>query len=79
MTTVFAASIDKHPNREITVALSERKPFVILNQNEAPKGLDVLIIENFASKNNLRIKYRVINSSLNTALSNSLRVKTNLM
>lgn len=84
MTIVFAASFNEHSNREITVALSEQKPFVILNRNETPKGLDVLIIENFAMKFNLRIKYFVINSSLNAALSdrehfNALRAKTNLM
>lgn len=54
-----------YPDYKITVALSERNPFVILNQNGAPKGLDILIIENFARKSNLQIDYFLVNMSLN--------------
>lgn len=54
-----------YPDYKITVALSERNPFVILNQNGAPKGLDILIIENFARKLNLQIDYFLVNISLN--------------
>lgn len=50
---------------KITVTLSGRKPFVILNSDGAPKGLDVLIIENFAKKLNLQIDYSVVNRSQN--------------
>lgn len=53
------------PDHKITVTLSERKPFVFLNENGAPKGLDVLIIENFARKLNLKIDYFIVDSSLN--------------
>lgn len=54
-----------HPDHKITVALSERDPFVVFNQNGAPKGLDILIIENFARKLNLKIDYFLVNISLN--------------
>lgn len=53
------------PDHKITVTLSERKPFVFLDENGAPKGLDVLIIENFARKLNLKIDYFIVDSSLN--------------
>src|SRR5215468_785866 len=58
------------PHHDITVTLSERKPFVILNENGQPQGLDTLIIENFAHKFNLKIKYFVVNTSLNYIFSN---------
>lgn len=56
--------------QKITVALSERRPFVILDQNGTPKGLDISIIENFAKKFHLQIDYIVINSSLNYVFAN---------
>lgn len=55
-------------NRIITVALSERIPFVIFDRNGTPNGLDILIIENFGRKFNLQIDYLVVNSSLNQVL-----------
>lgn len=61
----FAVHLKNHPDLTITVALSERKPFVILDGNATPTGLDVLIIENFARKFNLKIKYIIMNTSMN--------------
>lgn len=63
-------SLDRILNQKITVALSERKPFAMLDQNGTPKGLDVLIVENFAQKFHLQIDYVVINSSLNYIFTN---------
>lgn len=47
----------------ITVALSERKPFVLFDHDGTPKGLDVSIVENFATKFNLQIVYYIANST----------------
>lgn len=51
-------------NHKITVGLSVRKPFMMLNQNSAPTGIDIMIIENFARKLNLTIDYILVNVSL---------------
>lgn len=50
---------------KISIAVSERIPFVILKKNTTPSGLDIAIIENFAQKFNLQIEYITLNSSLN--------------
>lgn len=42
---------------EISVAFSKNGPFLYQDQNRKLKGLDIAIMENFAQKNNLRIKY----------------------
>lgn len=55
-------ALEKH---KITVAVSERKPFVVIDQSGKPKGLDVLIIEHFARKFNLHIDFIIVNASLN--------------
>lgn len=52
-----------HHHNKITVNLSGRKPFVMLNQNAAPMGLDVFIIEHFAQELNLWIDYLAVNIS----------------
>ena len=70
-------------DRRITVAISERIPFVILGRNRTSMGLDVQILENFAKKFHLQIDYVIINSSLNCAFSNgqhfrSFSIQTNL-
>lgn len=59
-----------HSDHRITVALSEQFPFVFLDQNETPKGLDVLIIENFAKQLYVQIDYVIFNSSLNYVFAN---------
>lgn len=58
-----------HKNR-IAVTLSERKPFVKIDQNGAPLGLDVLMINNFAHQFKLSVDYFIINDSLNSIFSN---------
>lgn len=54
---------------KIIVALSERKPFVILNSKKEPRGLDVIMIQNFAEKFSFDVKYVVVNESLNYVFS----------
>lgn len=58
------------PIRKIKVSLSERRPFVVLGQNGKAKGLDVIIIENFAAKYNLQLEYFHLNLSLNFVFAN---------
>lgn len=55
---------------QIKIGLSDRKPFVILNENELPKGLGVTIVENFAKKYNLQTDYLIINSTTNNIFAN---------
>lgn len=54
----------------ISVGLSERKPFTYLNENGIPKGLDVLIMDNFAKEFNFQLEFIIINSSLNYIFTN---------
>lgn len=63
-------------DRTITVALSQQKPFVILDKNGSPTGLDVSIMENFAKKFNIHIDYIVVNSSLNYVLTNETNINS---
>lgn len=64
--TTFASKFEPlKPNKEIVVGFSNRPPFVFQDKNGAMKGLDVLIIENFAKKANLQIKYKHFDASLN--------------
>lgn len=64
---------------QITVALSQRKPFVIIPKTKihGPKGLDVLILKNFAQKFNLHINYVIVNSTQNSLNAFSME-KVNL-
>lgn len=63
LTLVFGAKADEE--YRITVTLSGRIPLVILNPIGVPKGLDVLIIENFAKKLNFVVIYSHVNRSQN--------------
>lgn len=54
---------------KLTVAFTEQKPFVILNQNGTPSGLDVLIVQNFAKHFNFELKFLPINQSLSSIFS----------
>ena len=71
-----------YPGNRISVAVSERTPFVILDQNGGPPtGLDVSIMENFAKRFRFKIDYCLVNSSLNYTFaknehSNTLLVET---
>lgn len=51
--------------KEIFVAFSTRVPFVYRTQTGELKGLDVMIIENFATKLKLNVKYVEYNISFN--------------
>lgn len=73
----------------ITVAFSERKPFVVnsnkfgtFNRDDHLQGLDISLIENFAKKCNIHIDYLAVNSSLNVILNDEklskLFIPTNL-
>lgn len=66
------------PDHKIAVVLSERNPIVALNQNRTPKGIDILIIENFARKLNLKVDYFLVNTSLNHSLFSSFPDQTPL-
>lgn len=63
-------AVDIPSDHKITVALSERKPFTYLDQNGVPKGLDILIIENFAKKFKFQLDFIIVNSSLNYIFTN---------
>lgn len=56
-------------DNKIAVTLSERNPFVIYNPKGNPRGLDVVIIQNFAKQFNFVIKYVFVNESLNHVFS----------
>lgn len=60
-----------HSHDKITVTLSERQPFVIFNPERSPTGLDVLIIQNFAQKFNLKVEYHFVYESLNHVFSDA--------
>lgn len=64
----LAANVPK-PQNEIMVAFSQRQPFVFRSEDQVLKGLDVLIVENFAKKFQLQIKYIEFNTSLNVMLN----------
>lgn len=48
--------------KELSVAFSIKRPFVYHDQNGKLKGLDILIIENFAQENGLRVKFIEFNA-----------------
>lgn len=73
---LFASFADQSQNSRklqqfnITVAFWEQKPFVNIDENGKPNGLDVQIIENFAKKYDFHINYISLNSSLNYNFAN---------
>lgn len=73
---VILAATEARSQGKITVALIERKPFVVLDENGTPNGLDVLIVKNFARNFNLQMHYYVINSI--KKCSDELSTKANL-
>lgn len=60
--------VESSLTREIRVMASQMKPFVFYDKNTL-KGLDIDIIENFAKKFKLKVKYITKNKSLNEAFS----------
>lgn len=62
-------STEHHFNRKITVTIPTRNPIAIFDQNSVARGLDVLILENFAQKFDLQINYIAVNTSLNHIFS----------
>lgn len=67
---IFTNPVFSSSSAEITVAFSKRDPFVVRNQYGELGGLDILIINNFARKVHLNVKYMEQNSSLNEILEN---------
>lgn len=63
-------SMEKNSNHIINILVSEQKPFVIIEPTLEIRGLDVLIIENFAQKHNLNINYILGNLSINNFFAN---------
>lgn len=53
------------PIKRITIGYSKREPFVYTNRVGELRGLDVMIMENFARKFNLKLEYIEHNISLN--------------
>lgn len=70
-------------DRQITVAFSERKPFVKnansinFGQNGRLQGLDIFLIEHFAQKLHIHINYLRINSSINVIFNDKNLSKYN--
>lgn len=63
--------------KKIKVALSERKPFVILDSNGgSPKGLGVSIVDNFARNSNLQIDYLMTNSTESYISANDFPIQS---
>lgn len=63
---------------KITVLISEQDPFVIFskrNQAIKPNGLDIFILDAFASKFNLKIEYIKIEKSLNLIFDSHVMTK----
>lgn len=71
-------SVILNSNEEILVAFSNRPPFVYKDENGALKGLDILIIENFARKFDRRIKYEEMNKSLNEMFNQEENIEKKL-
>lgn len=64
------ATINQVPlKKKLTVAWSEREPFLNINQNGTPTGLDVHIVLNFAKKFHFEVEYIFVNVSLNSVFS----------
>lgn len=60
--------VEMKSDRKITVLISQTKPFAF-RENGVFKGLDVNIVENFAEKYKLKIRYIVATESLNELFS----------
>lgn len=58
------------PKRRIVVGFTKREPFVFTNQVGALKGLDVLIVKNFARKFNLKLEFIEQTVSMNEIWKN---------
>lgn len=57
-------------NCKITVALLENRPFVKINGNDEPIGLDMSILKHFIKKYDISVDYIIANDSLNSLLTN---------
>lgn len=64
-----AISTEGYSEAKLSVAFSERKPFLTFNPDGSIRGVDVSILNNFARKFNLNIEYQFVNTSLNYILS----------
>lgn len=65
--------------KEIFVAFSARVPFVYRSKTGKLKGLDILIIENFAKKLKFNVKYVEYNTSFNEMFSKEETFKNFLL
>lgn len=75
-------SIQVRSQEKIIVAFTERKLFVMLDEDGTPKGLDVLVIQNFVRKFNLQVDYYIMdtyeNYNFNEEYSDEFSTQTNL-
>lgn len=58
------------PTEKIIVGFTKREPFVYTDQHGNRNGLDIMIMENFARKHNLKLEYIEHNISLNEISNN---------
>lgn len=72
-----STSLDEYLDKKIAVLLSDQKPFATLSESGASSGLDVLILNSFAKKNNLQANYVHLNESLNYVLAHQEYSKVN--
>lgn len=75
----IAEVVDAIKPKEIFIAFSARVPFVYRSQMGELKGLDILIIENFAKKLKFNIKYVEYNTSFNEMFSKEETFKNFLL
>lgn len=71
--------LEQYSNRKITVVIPKQNPVALLDDNDIRRGLDVLIIENFAQKFNLPINFKITKYSANYILSNQEGLNTLLL
>lgn len=72
-----STSLDENLGKKISVLLSDQKPFATLSESGASNGLDVLILNCFARRNNLLANYVHLNESLNNVLAHQKYFKVN--
>lgn len=72
-----STSLDEYLDKKLAVLLSNQKPFATLSKSGASSGLDVLILNSFAKRNNLQANYVHLNESLNYVLAYQEYFKVN--
>ena len=71
LVSVIATSDLIRPTERIVVGFLKREPFIYANRFGTLKGLDISIMDNFASKYNLELEFVEQNISLNEMSNNN--------